>query len=286
MAFIKKGLDYYGMDLRERLSEIKRILGEKRLKATGLQKELVQRLMDAVRLDPNLNLDSDDWAWLYDAEDEITVEEEAKERKRILRIYNNTRDNFKTEKEFLDYEEEVEDIIFRLSTKDGVEEIEQKIKIYESENRNAIFINKSHQQEELKRREHEITLEAEEEKRKRQFEEENRLIREDKLLDAKEKMEVNMGERDASEVTVRERKLLQFSVNSLGANATAMQAHPLMVQNQPQPSDPEAAQHARRPRPPLTDRTKIRNRQIGGGYDRCLAAEKAAQHTVASLFAF
>jgi hypothetical protein len=71
------------------------------------------------------------------------VKKEIHIRKTILKDFNKTREDFKTFKEYNDYLEQVEDIIFNLVNGIDVEETKKKIKEYKKENEEQIIINQS-----------------------------------------------------------------------------------------------------------------------------------------------
>lgn len=117
------------------------------------------------------------------------VEKEVDIRKRVLRDFNKKEEDFNSLKEFNDYLEEVETIIFNLSNNIDVVETNKKIEQYKRENRDTIMKNKSKigreeleleelleeekHQEELRKKE---ILKQEEEERKKKIREKEALI--------------------------------------------------------------------------------------------------------------
>ncbi|KAL5772937.1 hypothetical protein ACOSP7_012551 [Xanthoceras sorbifolium] len=70
-------------------------------------------------------------------------------RKRIASIYNKREDDFPSLREYNDYLEEVEDMIFNLIEGIDVPAIEDKIKEYQKENAEQIIINQARKAEEI-----------------------------------------------------------------------------------------------------------------------------------------
>ena len=71
------------------------------------------------------------------------VEKEVDIRKRILRDFNKKEEDFATKREYDDYLEEVEDIIYNLSNNIDVIETNKKIEQYKKENKEQILKNKT-----------------------------------------------------------------------------------------------------------------------------------------------
>ncbi|KAG2488876.1 hypothetical protein HYH03_012671 [Edaphochlamys debaryana] len=69
---------------------------------------------------------------------DIDLEKELKVRRRILAIYNKDRDDFPSKEAFDDYLEEVEDIIWRLSSNVEIERTEAQVRKYRSQNQEQI----------------------------------------------------------------------------------------------------------------------------------------------------
>ncbi|EEF34002.1 uncharacterized protein LOC8265933 [Ricinus communis] len=70
-------------------------------------------------------------------------------RRRISNIFNKREDDFPSLKEYNDYLEEVEDMIFNLVAGVDVAAIEEKIAEYQKENAEQIMINQARKAEEL-----------------------------------------------------------------------------------------------------------------------------------------
>ncbi|XP_014236476.1 CDK-activating kinase assembly factor MAT1 [Trichogramma pretiosum] len=74
--------------------------------------------------------------------EDAAVEKEVDIRKRILRDFNKKEEDFATQREYDDYLEEVEDIIFNLSNNIDVVETNKRIEQYKRENKELIQKNK------------------------------------------------------------------------------------------------------------------------------------------------
>lgn len=84
--------------------------------------------------------------------EDASVEKEVDIRKRILRDFNKKEDDFETLRQYNDYLEEIENIIFNLVNDIDVEETTKKIEQYKRENKEQIIKNKTR----LGKRDHEI----------------------------------------------------------------------------------------------------------------------------------
>ncbi|CAL5051308.1 unnamed protein product [Urochloa decumbens] len=70
-------------------------------------------------------------------------------RRKMAGIFNKTQEHFPTLKDYNDYLEEVEDMTFNLIEGIDVEAIDAKIKRYEEENREQIFLSRAKRAEDL-----------------------------------------------------------------------------------------------------------------------------------------
>ena len=83
--------------------------------------------------------------------DDLMVEKEVNVRKRIAKYYNKRPEDFKSLREFNDYLESVEEIIFNLINNINVEETENLVEQYRIQNRELINLNLSKQVNEIKK---------------------------------------------------------------------------------------------------------------------------------------
>jgi len=79
------------------------------------------------------------WQQMFD---DPFIEKENFVRKRILKIYNLLEDDFSSLRDYNDYLERVETIIYKLVNNEDVAEIEEKIRIYREEHSEAIERNR------------------------------------------------------------------------------------------------------------------------------------------------
>ncbi|XP_022107788.1 CDK-activating kinase assembly factor MAT1-like [Acanthaster planci] len=96
------------------------------------------------------------------------VEKEVDIRKRILKDFNQQEDDFPTLREYNDYLEEVETIIFNLTNGIDVEATKKKVELYRKQNRDRITRNRSKQSSDQVYLEALIQEEREEQEEKRQ----------------------------------------------------------------------------------------------------------------------
>ncbi|KAL0484748.1 CDK-activating kinase assembly factor MAT1 [Acrasis kona] len=98
------------------------------------------------------------------SEAEQIMDKENRIRKAILKDYNKTQQDFENLKEYNDFLEEVEDIIFNIVNDIDVEETQEKIREYRNKNKMQIARNRARKDEEVRRKKQL----AEEEVRKQQ----------------------------------------------------------------------------------------------------------------------
>jgi len=116
--------------------------------------------------------------------EDALVEREVDIRRRIVKIYNKLEEDFPTLREFNDYLEQVEIIIFNLANKVNVDETRRKIETYKKENERTIRKNNSRitQEEYLLKASLESEIKDAEEKRK-QLIQDQRDVEKQKLKD-------------------------------------------------------------------------------------------------------
>lgn len=137
--------------------------------------------------------------------EDIGVEKEVNIRHRVNKIFNKREKDFESLKEYNDYLEELEIIVFNLVNGIDVEETESKLQEYESQNRNAILANSL----QLKQEEEEFKelqrLEAE--RRKQSYElavqEEQEKEEQKKQIDREIQRQLATGSGSAEEIVQR-----------------------------------------------------------------------------------
>ncbi|XP_055451508.1 CDK-activating kinase assembly factor MAT1 isoform X2 [Psammomys obesus] len=98
-----------------------------------------------------------------------TVDKEVEIRKKVLKIYNKREEDFPSLREYNDFLEEVEEIVFNLTNNVDLENTKKKMEIYQKENKDVIQKNKlklTREQEEL---EEALEVERQESEQRRLF---------------------------------------------------------------------------------------------------------------------
>ncbi|XP_012869344.1 PREDICTED: CDK-activating kinase assembly factor MAT1 [Dipodomys ordii] len=98
-----------------------------------------------------------------------TVDKEVEIRKKVLKIYNKREEDFPNLREYNDFLEEVEEIVFNLTNNVDLENTKKKMEIYQKENKDVIQKNKlklTREQEEL---EEALEVERQENEQRRLF---------------------------------------------------------------------------------------------------------------------
>ncbi|XP_054278148.1 CDK-activating kinase assembly factor MAT1-like isoform X2 [Macrosteles quadrilineatus] len=116
------------------------------------------------------------------------VEKEVEIRKRVLRDYNKKEDDFATLREYNDYLEEIETIIYNLVNNQNVQEMNRKIDQYKKDNRDIILKNK------IKIGKEELELEE--------------LLEEEKHVDELRKRELIKEEQELKKKKIKEKEAL------------------------------------------------------------------------------
>jgi hypothetical protein len=129
--------------------------------------------------------------------DAVQCEKDTSWRRRLLAVYNKTPSDFSTLKEYNDYLEEVEDMIYSIVNEEpNAEECKAKIKEYELAHRAEIVIRQSHRADEERSIQDQIAAEQLAAQRNRiQLEEERQHILYTKRKFKQESTEVLLGER-------------------------------------------------------------------------------------------
>lgn len=114
--------------------------------------------------------------------EDSSVEREVDIRKRIVKVYNQREEDFDTLKEFNDYLEEIETIIFNLANKVDEDETKRRVEAYRKENDKQIKKNNSklNQEEALLKASLELEKQGVEERRKQLFENERDIVKQKK----------------------------------------------------------------------------------------------------------
>uniref|UniRef100_A0A8C4QR86 CDK-activating kinase assembly factor MAT1 n=1 Tax=Eptatretus burgeri TaxID=7764 RepID=A0A8C4QR86_EPTBU len=81
-------------------------------------------------------------AFRFQLFDDPLVDKEVDIRKKVLKTYNKREEDFATLREFNDYLEEIEDIVYKLTRNVDVENTKRKMDIYQRENKDIIQKNR------------------------------------------------------------------------------------------------------------------------------------------------
>jgi CDK-activating kinase assembly factor MAT1 len=130
--------------------------------------------------------------------DAVQCEKDTSWRRRLLAVYNKTESDFATLKEYNDYLEEVEDMIYAIVNEEpNAEECKAKIKEYEQAHRTEIVIRQSQRADLERSIQDQIAAEQLETQRNRDYlEQEQKAMKITKRKLKQESTEVLLGERE------------------------------------------------------------------------------------------
>jgi CDK-activating kinase assembly factor MAT1 len=175
-------------------------------------------------------------------DDRALINKEARFRRHTLKVFNKRREDFSSDREFDDYLEMIEDIVFNLSNDVDVGETKARVEIYKRENQELIGQNQALRSEE-ERRGAETLARAERERvakltalRKRDAEIEEEARRKRRELELEEMQRVSLGEAEAARLKKKkERKLLkeQLQLEKQAAEEAAARAKAAEVDTRP-----------------------------------------------------
>jgi len=215
--------------------------------------------------------------------DDVQCEKDTSWRRRVMKVFNKLQSDFPSLTEYNDYLEEVEDIIYCIVNEDeNAEECKAKLKAYEEANKNEIVYRQSIRADEERSIQDRIAAEQREaERRKREFEEEEKAIALTKRKLKQESTEVLLGEREEVSAELRAAQMQgyrnELKRQSRGANNAVAFISPKVRE----PKD--GLQQDR-----ITDRDLYRKRQAAGSGilpDDIASKERNWNETTSSLFA-
>lgn len=226
--------------------------------------------------------------------DAVLCENDTNWRRRVLKVYNKTQDDFADLRSYNDYLEEVEDIIYSIVNEEhNAEECKTKIKAYEEEHRAQIVQRQARKAEEERTIQDRIVKERQEaEQRKRDLEEVEREISNNKRRFKQQEKEFLLGQRaeisaELEQFSAEARQAgMQGYANFLKAQLEGRKAP--AVRDPPRVRKPEGGLAEREPK--VTDRTFYNRRRAAGGgirtddNDRETNQERQWKETVATLF--
>lgn len=137
--------------------------------------------------------------------DDVQCEKDTSWRKRILKVYNKAESDFRSLVEYNNYLEEVEDIIYCIVNEEpNAEDMKAKVKEYEEKNKAQIVVRQSQRADEERSVADRIMQEKREaERRKRDHEEEERIVAQAKRKMKQEATEVMLGDREEISAEMR-----------------------------------------------------------------------------------
>ncbi|KAL7538195.1 hypothetical protein ACHAXR_008356 [Thalassiosira sp. AJA248-18] len=214
--------------------------------------------------------------------DDVQCEKDTSWRRRILKIYNKSENDFTTLLEYNNYLEEVEDIIYSIVNEEpNAEEAKAKVKAYEEANRSQIVIRQSQRADEERCIADRISLEQREtERRKREFQEIEKAVTVAKQKFKQETTEVMLGERDQVSAEVAAAQMLGYRNELIRQQKGRGQ----VTGAGPRVREPEGGLGKDK----IKDREMYRKRQAAGGgvtSENIAVQERDWQLTVATLFA-
>lgn len=153
--------------------------------------------------------------------EDFSVEREVDIRKRILKDYNKTEEDFETLREYNDYLEEIEEIIFNFTSNIDVEETKAKVEAYKKENYKTIQKNRVAQSRQEAYLKEKTLAEEKEAEERRAHEQECELMEEMERQERKKKLldQIASSDRPADEI------LLLHKEEEETVNATKRSLH-------------------------------------------------------------
>lgn len=148
------------------------------------------------------------------------VDKEIEIRRRVLREFNKTEEDFPTAREYSDYQEMIEDIIFNLANNIDVQETNKQIADYKEANKNTIGKNRHKTSREILELEDILSEEKKLNATRRQLD--LRLDREEKMQKEKKKQDLiddlMFSDTDASEIVAKH--VAAVATTTKGSNVT------------------------------------------------------------------
>ena len=193
--------------------------------------------------------------------DDVQCEKDTSWRRRVMKVFNKVQSDFATLREYNDYLEQVEDLIYSIVQEEpNAEECKLKVKQYEEQHRAAIVIRQSQRADEERSIQDRIAAEQRAaEIRKREAYEEERAIALTKKKLKQESTEVLLGEREEVSAELRAAQMAGYR-NELKRQGRGAAAATAFVS--PRVREPDGGLLKREPK---LDRELYRTRQAAGG---------------------
>mmetsp|Transcript_33989 Transcript_33989/g.78459 ORF Transcript_33989/g.78459 Transcript_33989/m.78459 type:complete len:334 (-) Transcript_33989:381-1382(-) len=216
--------------------------------------------------------------------DDFLAERDASWRRRVTAVYNKTSEDFSPAQEYDDYLEMVEDIIYSIVNElPDAEERKDQLRAHEETNRHDIVVRASRRADAERAMGDRVTAEIREgERRKRDFMEEDQMVKETKKRVKMEKTEVMLGEREELSAELKAAQMQGYR-NSVRA---ARRGRNAAVSEGPKVREPPSG--LVREKKPLERDVYKRRQAAGGGISKGQGEvaynEKCWEETVSSLF--
>ena len=174
--------------------------------------------------------------------EDFTVEREVDIRKRILKDYNKTEEDFGTLREYNDYLEEIEEIIFNFASNIDVEETKAKVEAYKKENFKTIQKNRVAQSRQEAYLKEKTLAEEKEAEERRAHEQECELMEEMERQERKKKLldQIASSDRPADEILLlhkEEEETVNANKRSLHSKSAYNSGFSIAMISNAKPSD-------------------------------------------------
>mmetsp|Transcript_19900 Transcript_19900/g.28308 ORF Transcript_19900/g.28308 Transcript_19900/m.28308 type:complete len:316 (+) Transcript_19900:113-1060(+) len=194
--------------------------------------------------------------------DDVQCEKDTSWRRRILKVFNKVEADFNSLFDYNKYLEDVEDIVYCIVNEEpNADEMKAKVKEYEEANKAEIVIRQSQRADEERSIADRIAAEKREaERRKREFQEEERAVSLTKRKLKQEATEVMLGEREEVSAELRAAQIQGYR-NELRRQQQGRAAASTFPEKGPLVREPEGGLHHEK----KLDRELYRKRQSAGG---------------------
>jgi len=216
--------------------------------------------------------------------DDVQCEKDTSWRRRVLKVFNKAEKDFAALREYNDYLEHVENMIYSIVNEEpDVEECKAKIKEYEQQHKAEIVIRQSQRADEERSIQDRIAAEQREaERQRREVEEEEKAIAVNKRKWKQESTQVLLGEREEVSAELRAAQMQGYR-NELKRQSRGRAAATNFVS--PKVREPDGGLLLREST--KLDRELYRKRQAAGGgipVGSIASHERNWNETVSSLF--
>ena len=147
--------------------------------------------------------------------EDFSVEREVDVRKRILKVYNKTEEDFPSLREFNDYLEDIEEIVFNFANTVDVEETTAKVEAYKKDNFKIIQKNRVAQSRQEAYLKEKTLAEEKESEERRAHEQECEMMEEMERVERKKKLldQIASSDRPADEILLLHKEEEETVIN-------------------------------------------------------------------------